>query len=140
MPAGARPAPVPAQPSVQTSRAYSQSYPNTKTGMLAPGNIGLHNRPVVHNPDGSISTVRSISITGDGGRAYLLPTAVGGRVVSNDDAIRHYQQTGENLGTFSNEDYANAYAQQLHEAQAQQYDPVAAYIAQRRSARTPGYY
>jgi hypothetical protein len=92
-------------------------------GLLIPGNINLNNRPVVHNPDGSISTVRSITITDNQGRAILIPTVVNGRVVSNDEAINHYRQTGEHLGVFSNEPAANAYAQNLHQQQAKQYLP-----------------
>ena len=92
-------------------------------GQLIPGNIDLNNRPVVHNPDGSISTVRSITITDNYGRVILIPTVVGNRVVSNDEAIRHYQQTGEHLGVFGNLAAANAYAQHLHEDQAKQYLP-----------------
>lgn len=93
-------------------------------GMIAPGNIDLAHRPTVHNPDGSISTVRSITVGGDNG-SYLLPTVVGNRVVSNDDAIKHWQQTGEYLGAFDTEDAADAYAQSLHEEQAGAYLPKA---------------
>lgn len=85
------------------------------------GNLDLNNRPVVKNPDGSISTVRSISVDGDRGRSILLPTVIGNRIVSNPDAIQHFQQTGENLGTFKNELLANAYAQFLHSQQAREY-------------------
>jgi hypothetical protein len=91
------------------------------SGLLTPGNIDLHNRPVVHNPDGTISTVRSISISDDQGRGILIPTVVGNKVVSNDEAIAHYKQTGEHLGIFTNEDAADAYAQTLHEEQAKEY-------------------
>jgi hypothetical protein len=90
-------------------------------GLLAPGNIDLTKRPIAHNADGSYSTVRSISVDQDG-RSYLIPTVVGGQVVSNDDAIRHFQQTGENLGQFKTWQDADAYAKQLHDQQAAAYD------------------
>jgi murein DD-endopeptidase MepM/ murein hydrolase activator NlpD len=89
---------------------------------LVPGNIDIHNRPVAHNADGSISTVRSISIEVDG-KEVLIPTVVGGKVVSDKEAIAHYRKTGENLGTFRNADEATAYAQSLHEQQAAEYLP-----------------
>jgi hypothetical protein len=89
-------------------------------GMISPGNIDIHHRPVVHNPDGSISTVRSISIGTDAGEV-LIPTVVGNRVVSDREAIAHYQKTGEHLGIFRNEAAATAYAKSLHEEQAKEY-------------------
>lgn len=92
-------------------------------GMIRPGNIDLNTRPVVHNPDGSISTVRSITVGPDSGRFYLIPTVVGDRVVSNLAAIDHWRRTGQHLGVFTSEDAADAYARQLHVAQAHQYLP-----------------
>lgn len=90
-------------------------------GLIAPGNIDLNARPTVHNADGSISTVRSITVTDDQGRAILIPTVIGGRVVSDKQAVAYWKRTGENLGTFDNEAEANAYAQQLHRSQAKEY-------------------
>jgi hypothetical protein len=99
----------------------------TPAGQLTPGNIDIHTRPVVHNPDGSISTVRSITITDDHGRAILIPTVIhtstGPRVVSNAEAIKHYQRTGYHLGIFKSEAQADAYALSLHEQQANEYLP-----------------
>jgi hypothetical protein len=95
--------------------------PSRPAGMIAPGNIDLRHRPVIHNDDGSISTVRSITVTDDRG-AVLIPTVIGNKVVSNKEAIGHYRQTGEHLGIFKTEAQANAYAKSLHEQQAQEYD------------------
>jgi hypothetical protein len=89
---------------------------------LMPGNIDIHNRPVVTNADGSISTVRSMTITDENGRAILIPTIIQGRgAVSPEEAIRYYEQTGEHLGMFNNIDAADTYAQRLHEQQAVEY-------------------
>lgn len=91
-------------------------------GLVAPGNIDIHDRPVVHNADGSISTVRSISIGTPQGEV-LIPTVVGGRVVSEKAAIAAFRRTGRHLGIFNSPEAANHYAAQLHEQQAQEYGP-----------------
>src|SRR5678816_3529242 len=82
-------------------------------GLIAPGNIDLYNRPQVVNPDGSISTVRSMS-TNINGKEVLMPTVIGNRVVSDQEAIQHYLSTGQHLGIFSDPESATKYAIQLH--------------------------
>ena len=99
-----------------------QIMPKPPFGPIRPGNINLNNRLVVKNPDGSVSTVRTIGVGTDKGEVNI-PTVVGGKVVSNPEAIAHYQQTGENLGTYGTPMAAEAYARQLHDQQAEQYAP-----------------
>ena len=87
-------------------------------GLLVPGNVDLSNRPRVKNPDGSISTVRSISIGVDG-KEVLIPTITpDGKSLTNAQAIQRFQQTGEHLGVFDSPDSATNYAQMLHRSQA----------------------
>lgn len=94
-------------------------------GFLAPGNIDLNSRPVVRNPDGSISTVRSMSAEFDG-REHLIPTiSDDGRVLSHDAAIDQYKNTGRHLGIFDNPGNATDYAESLHRDQERMYAPRA---------------
>ena len=91
-------------------------------GLLEPGNIDLGKRPVVRNPDGTISTVRSMSVGFDG-KHYLIPTvAADGRgILSDQDAIEQFRQSGQHLGVFNSPDAATAYSQRLHNMQADEY-------------------
>lgn len=91
-------------------------------GMIEPPNIDLDNRPTVQNADGSISTIRSITIEEDG-RQVLIPTvSKEGTILSNDDAIALYRKTGDHLGKFATPEAAEEYAQLLHNRQARYVD------------------
>ena len=95
-------------------------------GQIEAGNIDLDNRPVVKNPDGSISTVRSMSANFDG-REVLIPTVSDdGRLLSDDEAIALYRQTGRHLGIFDTPESATAYAESLHRDQEARYVPASA--------------
>lgn len=87
-------------------------------GLLEQGNIDIASRPQVQNADGSVSTVRSISVEVDG-RTYLVPTVSDdGELLSDDAAIAAFEQTGRHLGAFASREAADSYAQALHEDQA----------------------
>jgi len=88
------------------------------------GNINMLNRPRVLNTDGSVSTVRSISISEtynvlfgpDKVRHVLIPTVHDdGYIMSNDAAIRRYKKTGQHLGIFSTKTDVNRYSIMLHD-------------------------
>lgn len=92
-------------------------------GQRTAGNIDLSSRPVVQNPDGTISTVRSISANFDGQEVLIPTVSDDGRIMSDDEAIAQYQRTGRNLGVFDTPENATAYAESLHNQQAEMYDP-----------------
>lgn len=90
-------------------------------GQFGSGNIDLTNRPRVKNPDGSVSTVRSMSANFDGQEVLLPTVSEDGRIMSDDEAIDQYRRTGKFLGKFNTVDEANAYADRLHNEQEQMY-------------------
>lgn len=104
----------------QAKKDFYSAYPK---GLLERGNIDIHNRPIVKNPDGSISTVRSMSTNIDG-REVLVPTVSDdGRIMTDDEAIDNFIRTGRHLGMFDNPDDATTYAESLHNQQAEEYLP-----------------
>lgn len=103
-----------------------QAYEKLARGMLENGNIDLYDRPVVTNNDGSISTVRTIGFQpseGDyAGKQVLIPTVSNdGQILSNEDAINNFNNTGQHLGVFNNVRNANKYAKNLHNEQDKYY-------------------
>jgi hypothetical protein len=116
-------------------RKYASLLPQTTfyPNQIEIGNIDLNNRPVYVNPNGSISTVRSITISelvDDETVHVVIPTIIGTGVYSGNsaslysdaEAFDYYKSTGEHLGKFKTIKDANLFAQNLHASQAYQYD------------------
>ena len=82
-------------------------------GLLYPGNIDLFARPVVRNPDGSVSTVRSMSFDMDGKQVLVPTVSDDGRIMDAQEAIKAFMQTGRHLGIFDSPDAATQYAKGL---------------------------
>lgn len=102
-------------------RLFTDLVPSEGEGMVEAGNINLADRPVVRNPDGSISTVKTISIEEDGAEVLIPTISDEGEALSEDDAIALYRKTGRHFGRFATIDAANRYAEQLHNQQDDMY-------------------
>lgn len=100
-------------------------------GMHKIGNIDVNNRPVVHNDDGSISTVFSTRAPLGDGKWALIPTIVNGKFLTpsgkkpneknpaemqalEDAATEHFKKSGEHLGIFDSPDAADKFAEITH--------------------------
>jgi hypothetical protein len=98
-------------------------------GLLEPGNIDLEKRPIVYNKDGSISTVRSIGVNVDGQEVLIPTVSDDGRILTQQQAIKQYMDTGRHLGKFATPAASTEYAKWLHEQQAKRYLPATGLLA-----------
>lgn len=106
--------------SAPTWQYLDQGY-RSPAGLVETGNIDLNNRPVAKNDDGTISTVRSMSINEDGVEILIPTVSPSGAILSDDDAVALYRSSGKHLGKFKSSKEADAYAKTLHNAQSRQY-------------------
>lgn len=81
------------------------------------GNIDLRSRPMRDNGDGTVSTVRTISIGTPRGEVLIPTIADDGRLLSDEEAVREFERTGRHLGVFASRQAAEGYAQRLHQEQ-----------------------
>lgn len=89
----------------------------TFKGVVAPGNIDLTTRPKHKNADGSISTVKSLSLEEDGVEILIPTIADDGTALTDDQAVALYHTSGKFLGKFTSPANANVYAIALHNQQ-----------------------
>jgi hypothetical protein len=91
-------------------------------GAIEPGTIDPRIRPQTNNPDGSYSTVRSMSFRDKDGNVVLVPTVLNnGTIGSNKEAVDQYYKTGQHLGKFANDADATEASYYLHEQLAKEY-------------------
>lgn len=102
---------------IRDARGSAASRAVWPAGMIEQGNIDLTNRPVVRNADGTVSTVRSISVEIDGQEVLIPTVSDAGRILSDEEAVQQYRRTGKHLGKFSSAKAANRYAKRIHREQ-----------------------
>jgi len=93
------------QPSVARQVAPTAGVPAQPAapGMVSQGNI---------DPSRAAAVTGAIAVKLPDGRAVVIPSAVGGRALTPEQAVQHFQQTGEHLGVFKDEASAGQFAQQ----------------------------
>ena len=118
---------------MEDSLALPSLNPNTPPQPIVGATLPLGVRYEVKNADGTVSTVRTISIGTDQGEV-LIPTVIGDKVLDDESAIAHFYKTGEHFGVFDTPDNATKYAEWLHsqhEAKMQQ-QPIGAILGERK--------
>lgn len=91
--------------------SYDMQYPSgmKKKGTLDPKKAIAK----VKNDDGSISTVRTMSVNFGSGEVLIPTVHPDGYVMSDDEAIERYKETGEHFGIFDSPEEATMYGKAL---------------------------
>ena len=96
---------------------WSKTGPTTAPGMVKPGNIDLTTRPIVHRPNGEVSSLFSASFGTDDGEVLVPLISPKGKVLTVEEAKKQYEKDGKSLGVFKTPEQADEYANFLHEQQ-----------------------
>ena len=97
----------------EAASAFGPTYP----GQTEAGNIDLVNRPRVKRENGQISTIATIVVGFDDGHVVLPTVSDDGRMMTKDEAIDVYRQTGKHLGKFSDLKQAVTASELMHKQQ-----------------------
>lgn len=84
------------------------------------GNLRNEGRRVLfrRDKDGKVngySTTSSMLVRHDDGKFAVVPTVVGGKELSQEEAVKHYAETGEHWGMADDEESAQKMAQEVHD-------------------------
>jgi hypothetical protein len=82
-------------------------------GLVEAGNIDLLRRRLLPNPDGSVSTIESISIGTDRGEILIPTISPEGARLSDEEAVELFETTGQHLGIFTSSEAASEFARRL---------------------------
>ena len=91
---------------------------------LTPQERGLYERHLanlngpgkVEHPDGSISTLYQMSVTGPGNQIYNIPSVYNGKIVEPEKAMKYAEQQGwHTFPSYPDEKTAEARYQQMHQ-------------------------
>jgi hypothetical protein len=111
-------------PHAKVYRVGAPTKPIPRPADYGVGNIDLNNRTIIHNQDGSISTVFSMTFGPEEDGSWVLVPGVRfglDRKMTEREAYSWYRSTGQYLGKFKTLQEADAYANSLHEDQALAY-------------------
>ena len=93
--------------------ASALAYPSRAP--IVPGTVDTHSRPIHRNPDGSYSTLLSMSYGTPQGERLVPTVAPDGHIMSDDEAEQESARTGQHLGIYGDHYAADAAAQRLHD-------------------------